>query len=176
MENKGILLKSAMSYGLAMGVYWVVKYLFFIFGTSSPSLMFLYEVGSLAVPVLAYYWTDCYRRDVGGRMSFGHAWQFGVLLYFFAALIVSLEHYVFYKYIASPDFLSNAMEQAKRLLEAADAKADMLKAVDEIRLTPVHMAIQGIFNNVFYGIILSVPVAALVCRKRSGEEIKQDKN
>ena len=164
MENKGILLKSAMSYGLAMGVYWVVKYLFFIFGTSSPSLMFLYEVGSLAVPVLAYYWTDCYRRDVGGRISFGHAWQFGVLLYFFAALIVSLEHYVFYKYIAS------------RLLEAADAKADMLKAVDEIRLTPVHMAIQGIFNNVFYGIILSVPVAALVCRKRSGEEIKQDKN
>ena len=127
MENKGILLKSAMSYGLAMGVYWVVKYLFFIFGTSSPSLMFLYEVGSLAVPVLAYYWTDCYRRDVGGQISFGHAWQFGVLLYFFAALIVSLEHYVFYKYIASPDFLSNAMEQAKRLLEAADAKADMLK-------------------------------------------------
>ena len=145
MENKGILLKSAMSYGLAMGVYWVVKYLFFIFGTSSPSLMFLYEVGSLAVPVLAYYWTDCYRRDVG-------------------------------KYIASPDFLSNAMEQAKRLLEAADAKADMLKAVDEIRLTPVHMAIQGIFNNVFYGIILSVPVAALVCRKRGGAGIKQDKN
>ena len=87
-----------------------------------------------------------------------------------------MEHYVFYKYIASPDFLSNAMEQAKRLLEAADAKADMLKAVDEIRLTPVHMAIQGIFNNVFYGIILSVPVAALVCRKRGGAGIKQDKN
>ncbi len=176
MENKDLLLKSAMSYGLAMGMYWVVKYVFFILGNSRPLLMFMYELMSLAVPFLAYYWTMCYRKDIGGSISFGHAWQFGVLLYFFAALIVSLEHYVFYKYIASPDFLSNAMEQAKRLLEAADAKADMLKAVDEIRLTPVHMAIQGIFNNVFYGIILSVPVAALVCRKRSGEEIKQDKN
>ena len=27
-ENKGLLLKCAMSYGLAMGIYWVIKCLF----------------------------------------------------------------------------------------------------------------------------------------------------
>lgn len=170
MENKGILLKSAMSYGLAMGMYWVVKYVFFILGNSRPTLMFLYELMSVAVPFLAYYWTRCYRKDIGGSISFGHAWQFGVLLYFFAALIVSLEHYVFYQYIASPDYLANAMEQAKVLLKAADAKDEMLEAVDQVRLTPVHMAIQGIFINVFYGIVLSIPVAVLVCRKKRDVE------
>ena len=53
-ENKGLLLKCAMSYGLAMGIYWVIKYLFLIFGYSIPSLIFIYEGLSLAVPFIAY--------------------------------------------------------------------------------------------------------------------------
>ena len=36
-ENKNLLLKGAMTYGLAMGIYWVVKYIFFIFSVSVPS-------------------------------------------------------------------------------------------------------------------------------------------
>ena len=52
-ENKGLLLKCAMSYGLAMGIYWVIKYLFLIFGYSIPSLIFIYEGLSLAVPLIA---------------------------------------------------------------------------------------------------------------------------
>ena len=56
-ENKGLLLKCAMSYGLAMGIYWVIKYLFLIFGYSIPSLIFIYEGLSLAVPLIAYYLT-----------------------------------------------------------------------------------------------------------------------
>ena len=37
-ENKGLLLKSAMTYGLVMGIFWVIKYLFFIFSNTVPSL------------------------------------------------------------------------------------------------------------------------------------------
>ena len=48
-ENKGLLLKCAMSYGLAMGIYWVIKYLFLIFGYSIPSLIFIYEGLSLSL-------------------------------------------------------------------------------------------------------------------------------
>ena len=88
-ENKGLLLKCAMSYGLAMGIYWVIKYLFLIFGYSIPSLIFIYEGLSLAVPLIAYYLTKRYRQDIGGSISFFHAWRFGIMLYFFAALIVS---------------------------------------------------------------------------------------
>ena len=61
-ENKGLLLKCAMSYGLAMGIYWVIKYLFLIFGYSIPSLIFIYEGLSLAVPLIAYYLTKRYRH------------------------------------------------------------------------------------------------------------------
>ena len=37
-ENKNLLLKGAMTYGLAMGIYWVVKYIFFIF-----SVLFIFH-------------------------------------------------------------------------------------------------------------------------------------
>lgn len=72
-ENKGLLLKCAMSYGLAMGIYWVIKYLFLIFGYSIPSLILIYEGLSLAVPFIAYYLTKRYRQDIGGSISFFHA-------------------------------------------------------------------------------------------------------
>lgn len=103
-ENKNLLLKGAMTYGLAMGIYWVVKYIFFIFSVSVPSLSLVYWLLTLAVPFIAYYMTKRYRHDIGGRISFFHAWRFGTMLYFFAALIVSLEYFVFYQ--LSPRLIS----------------------------------------------------------------------
>ena len=117
-ENKNLLLKGAMTYGLAMGIYWVVKYIFFIFSVSVPSLSLVYWLLTLAVPFIAYYMTKRYRHDIGGRISFFHAWRFGTMLYFFAALIVSLEYFVFYQFIAPPDFVANAIGQLTTVLKA----------------------------------------------------------
>lgn len=116
-ENKNLLLKGAMTYGLAMGIYWVVKYIFFIFSVSVPSLSLVYWLLTLAVPFIAYYMTKRYRHDIGGRISFFHAWRFGTMLYFFAALIVSLEYFVFYQFIAPPDFVANAIGQLTTALK-----------------------------------------------------------
>jgi hypothetical protein len=45
-----------------------------------------------------------------------------------------------------------------------DMKVDeyLLESIKGIDLTPIHMVIQGIFNNIFYGVILSIPVALFV--------------
>lgn len=172
-ENKGLLLKCAMSYGLAMGIYWVIKYLFLIFGYSIPSLIFIYE--SLAVPFIAYYLTKRYRQDIGGSISFFHAWRFGIMLYFFAALIVSIEHFIFFQFIAPPDFLSNTITQAIVALKNAGFNSEVIETISRTNFTPIHMAIQQIFNNIFYGIILSIPVAALVCRGRTASPVPEEK-
>ncbi len=172
-ENKGLLLKCAMSYGLAMGIYWVIKYLFLIFGYSIPSL--IYEGLSLAVPFIAYYLTKRYRQDIGGSISFFHAWRFGIMLYFFAALIVSIEHFIFFQFIAPPDFLSNTITQAIVALKNAGFNSEVIETISRTNFTPIHMAIQQIFNNIFYGIILSIPVAALVCRGRTASPVPEEK-
>ena len=166
-EKKDLLIKSAMSYGLGMGIFWIIKYLFLVFGYSTPSLIFIYQILCFAVPVIAYQMTKHYRQTIGGSISFSHAWRFGLMLYFFAALIVSVEHYVFYQYIAPPDFLNNMINQAVTALKEANMNNEVINSINQTNFTPIHMTIQGIFNNIFYGIILSIPVAALVSRKKT---------
>ena len=164
-----------MTYGLAMGIFWVIKYLFFIFSNTVPALNIIYIVLTLTVPFIAYYLTKRYKQDIGGKISFFHAWRFGTMLYFFAALIVALEHFVFFQFIAPPDFLNNTMTQAIVALKNADFNSEVIEAISRTNFTPIHMAIQGIFNNIFYGIILSIPVAALVCRKQTASPVSEEK-
>ena len=108
--------------------------------------------------------TRRYQREIGGRVGFFHAWQFGVLLYFFAALILSVESYVFYRYIAPPGFVEGAIGQMAETFKESQMGPEMVEALSQIKTSPIQMTIQGIFNNVFYGLILSIPVAALVIR------------
>lgn len=172
-ENKGLLLKSAMTYGLAMGIFWVIKYLFLIFNSTVPALNYVYVGLTLLVPFIAYYLTKRYKQDIGGKISFFHAWRFGTMLYFFAALIVALEHFVFYQFIAPADFLSNLINQTIEAMKSSQINTEIVEAVGKTNLTPIHMAIQGIFNNIFYGIILSIPVAAILCRNNETGNVGQ---
>lgn len=173
-ENKGLLLKSAMTYGLAMGIFWVIKYLFLIFGYTAPVLNLIYSALTLTVPFIAFYLTKRYKHDIGGKISFFHAWRFGTLLYFFAALIVALEHFIFFQFIAPPDFLSNSVSQMMEYLKQMQVSTEVIETIGRTNFTPIHMAIQGIFNNIFYGIILSIPVAAILCRNNETGAIRQE--
>ena len=160
-EDKSFLLRGAMNYGFVMGIYWVIKYVFFILGFSHPTANIVYWSLSCLVPYIAYKMTRRYRENIGGKLGFFHAWQFGVLLYFFAAILVSLEHYLFYRFIAPPDLLVKTVSDMEEALKESGASQALLDAIKEIHVTPIQMAIQGIFNNVLYGIILSIPVALL---------------
>lgn len=166
-ENRNTLLTSAMQHGWVMGLYWVFKYLFFIFSLQKPFLTGFYWGFTILVPYLAFRMTWSYRRSIGGTISFFHAWQFGVLVYFFGAMIVSLAHYGFYRYLAPADFLTNSINEAIRMLPTDQLDSQLVESLKATRITPIQMAIQGILNNVFYGMIFSLPVATLLHRKPS---------
>ncbi|MDR1258271.1 MAG: DUF4199 domain-containing protein [Tannerellaceae bacterium] len=173
MDNKELLLKSAMFYGLLLGIFWVVKYLFFIWGATNPSISVVYWVLTPITIVFAYIFTKVYKIQIGGCIRFSHAWQFGILLYFFAALIVSLLHYVFYRYLAPPDYLANAVGMAMDMIR--DINPEMAETMPETPVfTPIRMTIQGILNNVLYGILFSLPIAAILCRNREDMVYNQE--
>lgn len=172
-ENKSLLLKGATTYGFAMGIYWVIKYLFLIFSNTVPGLSLIYILLTLAVPFIAYYLTKRYRDDIGGSISFFHAWRFGTLLYFFAALIVAVEQFIFYQFFAPRDFMYDAANQLIEMLKDSPFATDVIEAVGRMNFSPIHMAVTGIFNNIFYGIVLSIPVAALLCRNNATGTIIQ---
>lgn len=160
-------MSAAMSYGFSLGIFWIVKYIFYMFSMRFSYLVVIYWGMSLVVPYLAYLLTKRYREDLGGVISFSQAWRFGVLIYLFAAMLVSIMHYVFYRFVAPPDFLSSAVEQTIASLKQMQVDSKVISSIESMNFSPIHMALQGILNNVFYGIILSLPVAALVCRRKS---------
>ena len=164
MKNKGLLLLIAMYYGRPLGLFWALKYVFFIWGVSHPAVGIIYWILTLFTLFMAYVFTDVYRRRIGGRISFFHAWTFGVLLYFFAAIIVSLAHYVFYRYLASPNYIADLMEAATTILKQVNPQ--MEETLRQMPLpTPIRLTLQDILGNALYGAIFSVPVAARLCRK-----------
>lgn len=160
-------MSAAMSYGFSLGIFWIVKYIFYMFSMRFSYLVVIYWGMSLVVPYLAYLLTKRYREDLGGVISFSQAWWFGVLIYLFAAMLVSIMHYVFYRFVAPPDFLSSAVEQTIASLKQMQVDSKVISSIESMNFSPIHMALQGILNNIFYGIILSLPVAALVCRRKS---------
>lgn len=174
-EDKSVLLKSSMAYGLLLGIFWVIKYIFFILGNSMPAMNIIYWILTPLTLIVAYVLTRIYKAQIGERIGFFHAWQFGVLMYFFGGLIVSLLHYVFYRYIAAPDLIATSMNQAISLMKDLNLNSQMKEMIEQMSTpTPIQMTIQGIFNNTFYGLILSIPIAALVCRNNSTGFINQN--
>ena len=160
-------MSAAMSYGFSLGIFWIVKYIFYMFSMRFSYLVVIYWGMSLVVPYLAYLLTKRYREDLGGVISFSQAWRFGVLIYLFAAMLVSVMHYVFYRFVAPPDFLSSAVEQTIASLKQMQVDSKVISSIESMNFSPIHMALQGILNNIFYDIILSLPVATLVCRRKS---------
>lgn len=166
-KNNNLLFPAAMSYGLALGIYWVVKYIFNMVSSYYPYWIVVYWGMSIIVPYLGYVLTKRYRDDLGGSITFGQAWQFGVLLYFFAALIVSVMHYIFYRFVAPPDYMAHAVSQTIESLKQANVNSQIIQSIETLDFSPIHLALQGILNNILYGVIFSIPVALLLCRKRS---------
>ena len=172
MENmNNSLIQASMRYGFLMGMFWAFKYLFYMGSLGYPFLVTMYWGMSFVVPYLAYLLTKRYRKEIGGKISFFRAWQFGLFMYFFAALIVSIMHYLFYRFVAPPDFIKSAVDQTIGSLSQMQVDEKIIHSVKELNFSPIHMALQGILNNVFYGVVFSIPVAALLCRNnRDGVE------
>lgn len=155
-----------MAYGLSMGIFWCFKYIFFMFGVSSILMFVLYWFMTLLVPFISLYQTWHYKRRIGDSIGFFHAWQFAVLLYFFAALIVSLEHYLFFRYIAPSNFLADSLKVTMSILKDANVDQKILDTVGNMSISPIRMTVQGIFNNTFFGVIFSLPVAWIVSQTK----------
>lgn len=166
-EGKSLLLKSAMFYGLFLGAFWVVKYLFFAQGILSPAAGYEYALRILTplTLVLAYLLTQKYRVILGGRIGFVHAWQYGFFLYFFAGIVVSPAHFIFYAYFAPPNLIAGMLDQTIELIQNTGMSSQLKEGVEKMGIpSPMQMAMQGVLNNTFYGLFLSVPVAYLVSK------------
>ncbi|MBE6287609.1 MAG: DUF4199 domain-containing protein [Mediterranea massiliensis] len=171
-EDRRLMQRYAMLLGTYMGVFWILKFIFFPLGMSVPFFSLVFMVLTLCVPFMGYYYARMYRNTAcGGFIGFGHAWWFTTMMYMFAAVLTAVAHYIYFRYI-DQGFMINTCEEQINLIassnlpgmeEYANTLREALEGLKQ--LTPIDITMQMISQNVFIGAIMAVPTAMFVARK-----------
>ena len=175
-EKKRNFQEDAMRYGTVMGLFWTLKFVLFPLGMQSPLLLMAFFLLTLIVPVVGFFLVRQHRdRDCGGVLSFSRAFLFTSFMYLFAALFVTIAHYIYFQYMDNGLIVNTYQNMLDQMGEVADSTLQpsldqFQQALDIIAsLSPLEISIQLITQNVFYCTIIALPTALLVMRKPKNE-------
>ena len=160
-----------MRFGTYMGIFWMFKFIFLPLGFSIPLLQLFFILCTLFVPILGYLYARKFRNTYcEGTISFSHAFLFTACMYIFAAMLTAVGHYIYFQFIDQGflmDMYRQQLNEAKAMVqgELATSIDQIMIAFDTVAaLTPIQLTFQLITQNVFYGILLSLPTGLLVMR------------
>ena len=176
-EKKRTFQEDAMRYGTLMGIFWTLKFILFPLGMNTPFLLVaFFALTVIGVPVLGYRFVRQYRdRDCQGALSFSRGFLFTAFMYMFAALFVTIAHYIYFKYMDNGLIVGTYQEMLTQMNELAtpETKASIdqfQQALDVIStLSPLEICIQLITQNIFYCTFLALPTALLATRNSKKE-------
>lgn len=173
-EKKTTLQQDAMRYGTLMGIFWTLKFILFPMGMEMPVLLVAFFLLTfIGVPVLGFRFAQQYRnRECQGCINFGKAFLFTAFMYFFAALFVTIAHYVYFRYMDNGLIVTTYQDMLTQMTSIATTE-DMKASLDQFQqaldliagLSPLEICIQLITQNIFYCTLLALPTALLVMRK-----------
>lgn len=172
-EQPITLQEGAMRFGAFMGVFWIIKFSFLPLGFTMPLLQLLFILLTLFVPVLGVIYARRFRNKYcDGIITFGRAYIFTFLLYLFAALLAAVGHYIYFRYIDNGFLSGMYLEQLESL--KSSVKGDMVLSIDQLieafntisSLSPLTLTFQLIYQNLFYGMLLALPTALLVMKRK----------
>lgn len=166
----------AMLFGTYMGIFWILKFSLFPLGLRIPILSFLFIILTLCVPFIGYYYARLYRNQAcNGVIGFGHAWLFTIFMYMFASLLAAVIHYIYFQFIDQGFILNTIEEQLSIIAHSGIPNIDesikiYREAIEQTRsMTTIDITMQLISTNVFWGIILGIPTALFVTKKKANE-------
>lgn len=161
-----------MRNGLLLGILFSVN---FLLGTSKnlALVMLTYLVLALII-YLSYRTAKSYREHhLGGYMRFWQGFNFIVMSFFFAGIISAIFKMIYTRYL-NPDFLPALFEQSMQQMETNRALFESFNItmdeayIDQVerQFKPTAYALQSIWINVFFGVILGLLLSGFVQKKK----------
>ena len=167
------LQEHAMRFGTGMGIFWIFKFIFLPLGFNTPILQLLFIILTCSVPFIGYKFVRTYRdKYCDGEINFIRAYAFTIFMYFFAALLTSVGHFIYFNYIDNGFITDTYISQLEVL--KSNVTGDMELSVEQLietfniiaDLTPIQLTLQLIFQNIFYGSLLALPTALIVMKRK----------
>jgi hypothetical protein len=159
--------KYAADYGFILGgyiaIFFIIDYLFS--GNSMASILGM--VGLLGTPVVCYYLTKSYRdKGLGGYIRFGQAWSFGVWLFLFASLIMSVLYYVRFQFI-QPDYIANAFNQTLQIFQQMHYPQEQMDALIAFGVpSAIQVVMTYLWLYIVGGALLFLLISPMVTRSK----------
>ena len=163
----------ARVYGLYMGIFWAVKFVFFPLGFSYPVFSFIFLLLTIMVPFVGAWFVKKIRDGVlDGRLGFWQAFLLSTNIYMYASLIAAIVHFIYFRFIDNGFILNSYLEsvnQMQELLGSGEAAAniEMLKANVELMgtLSPIQIVFSLLSNKVVFGLFISLLAAVFLKRR-----------
>lgn len=159
--------------GAIMGVMWIISFVCFIAQFYMPLLNMAALIFGVASIIISAIRLRNFRDNIlDGVISYWRAYGYSLLTYFYAALLLAAAQYIYFQFI-DHGFLLNqytamtSSPEFKSMMTLYGIKADEMKlTMDTIAtLRPIDIALQFLTTNLFLGIVISWPMAALIKSK-----------
>ncbi|MFV0469302.1 MAG: DUF4199 domain-containing protein [Dysgonomonas sp.] len=166
----GTLLLYSMQYGFILGVFWFLKYIFFIAFDLFDHFWNVYNTLNIGTLLIYYILINRYRdRALGGYISYVQCFIFSTLLFFFASLIESIIIYVHIA-IINPNFLSKqgrfGIVIIEELIRIFSNPTQSINVAKPLKLASnAEYIINNIYVSALYGFLLSLFYGIFVKRK-----------
>lgn len=165
--------RQAMYYGLFFGLFLVLKFICEV--TSDGGVgAFISGFLTILVPVFAYKCAVSFRKKVvGSDAGFGLYLRFVIYLFFFGSMFLAIAQFIYYQYI-NPDYIQQQVDllvSTASQINGAEAQVEQFKALIAETGVPraSTVAVQTIWIFIFLGLILGLPIAAIVKRVNKEE-------
>lgn len=153
--------------GALLALLWVASFAALLLQPSSAA-------GNLLALCTPFFvgWRLCRFRSTAldGHISFRRGYAYAFYDFFYAALLFAVAQYVYFRWMDHGHFLalvSEAMKVLGPVYEQSGMTAGQLSQTADMMatLTPMQWAFVFMMQNIFIGIVVSLPIAAL-CAKR----------
>ena len=148
-------IQHAISSALVLGVVLVIK---FLLSVVSQNAFFSFIVIFLMVlaPYLVYIFQKKYRDgELGGIISYSNALTYGIMLYFFATVILGVVSFIYYQYI-NPDFLSTMFYLSIEQFRMLNTPSHIMDMMTKIGVPSPSLAAFGdVIGHSVWGVLIS---------------------
>lgn len=159
--------------GAIMGVMWIISFACFIAQFYMPLLNMAALIFGIASIIVSAIRLRNFRDNIlDGVISYWRAYGYSLLTYFYAALLLAAAQYIYFQFIDHRFLLNQytamtSSPEFKSMMTLYGIKADEMKlTMDTIAtLRPIDIALQFLTTNLFFGIVISWPMAALIKSK-----------
>lgn len=178
-----------MKMALPMGVWFIIEYMLRNAAAHNVMLGFISTPMMIVTPIALWYIIRTLRRQfLDDRIAGFQAWTFGTQLMFFAGLIEALFIYIYNEFIFPGNLaeiqqaLIAQYEDAAASIRSLGVMTNMLGTLEETIeamkqmpvSSPIETAISQLSTDIFYGMILMIPIALIVRKKANPENNEEN--